>query len=439
MPQELPQAGLVDALGVLGGIFLPTIAKGVILRRPWMLALAERFDLDRRAVRRMQHLRRRYGAGPVLLKIPGRTLALILDPADVHRVLDATPEPFATDTLEKRAALGHFEPRVSLLSRGEERRERRQLNEQALEAHEPLHRLAGRFTAVIGAEAGRLVASLRGRELEWSEFLAVWQRIVRRIVFGDAAANDERTTRLLTELRGNANWAFLRPQDRARRDLLLRRIRSHILGAGAESLAGAARDAGALPASAPEHQVAHWMFAFEPAAMAAFRALALLATHPEAAEAARAEITLPGAGERQVLPYFRATVLEALRLWPTSPLILRETTSATQWQDGSARAGTGVVIFTPYFHRDDERIAEANRFAPELWLRERGPQDWPLIPFSEGPAGCPGQHVVLLTTTFMLALLLQGGRPRLTAGGIGAQATLPGTLNHFALRFSLGS
>ena len=74
---SIPKAGLIDTLAVFGQVLIPTVAKGVIIRRPAMLSIAEQLDLDRRAIRRMQHIRKKYGSGPLLLRLPGRTLALI--------------------------------------------------------------------------------------------------------------------------------------------------------------------------------------------------------------------------------------------------------------------------------------------------------------------------------------------------------------------------
>src|SRR5207245_2735381 len=120
---------------------LPTVAKGVIIRRPLMLAIADALDLDRRAVRRMQRIRAKYGSAPVLLQIPGRSLALILHPDDVHRVLAESPAPFATATVEKTAALAHFEPKNALISSGAERTDRRRYHEQALGTGRPIHEM----------------------------------------------------------------------------------------------------------------------------------------------------------------------------------------------------------------------------------------------------------------------------------------------------------
>lgn len=100
-----------ETLAVTAEVLAPTLAKGPIIRRPQVVGLIERFELDRRAVRRMQQLRNKYGAGPLLLRTPpGRKQALILDPEHVYRVLDGSPEPFSPASSEKRAALSHFEP-----------------------------------------------------------------------------------------------------------------------------------------------------------------------------------------------------------------------------------------------------------------------------------------------------------------------------------------
>jgi hypothetical protein len=55
------KAGWVDTFMALTDVLLPTIANGIIMRRPGVMALAEWFDVDRRAVRRMQRIGDRYG------------------------------------------------------------------------------------------------------------------------------------------------------------------------------------------------------------------------------------------------------------------------------------------------------------------------------------------------------------------------------------------
>ena len=78
--------------------------------------------------------------------------------------------------------------------------------------------------------------------------------------------------------------------------------------------------------------------------------------------------------------------------------------------------------------RNDRTDTMANRGAQETW---------PLIPFSEGPAVCPGRNLVLLRASAMIAAILDRGRVRLIDGRRLTTDRLPGTLNHFRLRFEI--
>jgi cytochrome P450 len=434
---ELPTATLGDTLAILGGVVAPNLAKGVIIRRRRMVALAERLGLDGRAVRQMQRLRDRYGAGPLLVRLPGRTQAIILAPEHVRRVLGATPEPFAAASSEKRAALSHFQPHGVLISQGAERADRRRFNEAVLESDCPRHQLAARFVAVVREESAPLLAL---PTLDWAPFAEAWFRVVRRVTLGDGARDDRELTDMLARLRGDANWAFMRPKRRGLRARFLERLAAHMRRAEPGSLASMVAATPATPTTDPVGQVPQWLFAFDAAGIAAFRMLAVLATHAEARARARAEIA-ESRGEAAELPFLRACVLESVRLWPTTPLILRQTTSETTWEGGTMPAGTGVLIFVPYFHRDDVRLPFADRFLPDIWLGE-GSQvagRWPLIPFSGGPAECPGRQVVLLLASHLLSALLGGGDRRLVPPPwLDPAGRLPGTLDHFGLRFAQG-
>jgi hypothetical protein len=115
---------------------------------------------------------------------------------------------------------------------------------------------------------------------------------------------------------------------------LLHRIGRYLRRAEPYSLAGVMAHTHTTSRTEPPHQVPQWLFAFDPAGMTTFRSLALLAAHPEHANRAQQEIGSHRGSERQYMPYLRATVLESLRLWPTTPFLLRETTGATNWETG---------------------------------------------------------------------------------------------------------
>lgn len=113
----------------------------------------------------------------------------------------------------------------------------------------------------------------------------------------------------------------------------------------------------------------------------------------------------------------------------------RDSTAETRWRNGVLPVGTGLVIFAPFFHRDDEQLPQAHRFTPELWSQDRDDSDWPLVPFSGGPGMCPGRNVVLLTASMVLGELL-GQRDYTPARPLDT-GDLPGTLSPFSLRFSV--
>jgi cytochrome P450 len=436
-PAPLPTASAADAARTVAQVLLPTIAKGPIVRRPTMVGLAERFALDERAVRLVEGLRERYAPGPLRLPIPGMPLLLVLDPDHVHRVLDGAPDPFSPASTLKVAALRHFQPHNVLITKDPAtREERRRYHEEILEFGNPLHALADRFAGVVWEEATRLLAG--GPRLRWPEFHATWSRVVRRVVFGDGAADDVAITRDIERLRADGNWAFFKPRRDALRRRFLARVGAHLRRAEPGSLAHVMQGVHANERTEPAHQVPQWLFAFDPAGMTTFRTLALLSTHLEQEERARDEIVEARADARHERPFLRACVLESLRLWPTTPLLLRRVVRDVDWAEGRLHEGDEVLIYAPFFHRDRQRLPHADRFTPELFLRAPTRDDGPLIPFSSGPAGCPGQDLVLHTTTTMLAALLDERRWRPTGPQrLDPRAPLPGTLDNYALEFGL--
>jgi cytochrome P450 len=388
----------------------------------------------------MKLLRDEFGSGPVELIIPGRRILVILDPDDVGRVLEQAPTPFHPANLEKRKALQWFQPHGVLISRGPIRQQRRLVNEAALQTAAAMHQLSDSFTAVIAEEAAELSATaIKAGELDSSAIMTAWWRLVRRLVLGDAARDDEALADELLRLRQAGNWSFLSPHYRRRSHFLEHLYRyaenpqpGTLVSALAETPAGGAVD--------PVGQMPQWIFAFDAAGMALCRALALLATHPEQREKALRDST--DADRPLLRPYLRASMLESIRIWPTIPTVLRDTTEDTEWREGAQRftvaAGTGLMIVTPAFHRDDQLLPFAHQFVPDIWLDGRAQKYPQLVPFSAGPAECPGRNVVLLTTSTLLANLLSRLDLRLqSTPGLSRNEPLPMTLNQLTLRFGV--
>ncbi|MCE6999119.1 cytochrome P450 [Saccharothrix sp. S26] len=383
-------ASRLDTGRAFAKVLLPTLAKGVILRRPSATALAAKARADAAAVATMKRLRERYGPQPLRLRVTGRSVALLLDPLDVARLLAESPSPFALATVEKRAALKHFQPHGVLISTGRERARRRAVNEDVLRPDKIDVR------AIVADEADLLLRHARGTgRLTWDSFAQAWWRAARRIVLGSFAREDVELTDMLQTLRANANWAYLHP----RREALRRRFEDRLCGHLERGEPGSLASLG--PADELVEQAPHWLFAFDAAGIATMRALAI-----------------GGEGE--------AGIWESVRLWPTTPVILRESTEPTRWHGTWLPARTTFIVFVPYFHRDPDRLSRADSYAPENWP---APADPGLVPFSGGPGICPGRDLVLVAGGAMLDAL----RPHLDVPTL--HPPLPATLNHFGLSF----
>jgi cytochrome P450 len=426
------------AVRVLIDLVGPSIAAGAIARRPQMVRILERLQADHRSVQRLRALRYTYGRGPVELVIPGRRIVVVLEPDDVADVLAATPSPFDPASWEKRRALQQFQPHAVLITQGALRGPRRTLNEQVLNTQAPVHHLAEPFNEVIASETSKLAAvAVERGGFDAARFTTMWWRLVREVVLGPSARNDDAVTDDLWRLRRAGHWSFAAPQHRIRRARFLNRLHRYAQDPAPESLLGALSAAESTSAIDPIGQIPHWLFAFDAAGMATVRALALLASHPGVLRRCEIDdLNIP-----QQRSYLGAAVLESLRLWPTTPTLLRDTTADTTWRDGgeqfTVKAGAMVLICVPAFHRDETTMEFADRFEPDIWLDGRAETYPQLVPFSAGPAACPGRNLVLFTTSTVLAHLLRQLDIKVrTSPPLRPGEPLPLTLNQFGLQFA---
>ncbi len=423
-PAGLRGLSLTDTWGLLWHVVLPVFFQGILLKRRSVLRRAERRAWDRGAIKFLQALRRRYGEGPLLVRTPWRLYALVLSRPDVTRILEQTPHPFSPASDEKHAALSHFEPDNSLISRGALRTNRRDFHDRILDSNSVRHRLTGTFLSTAREEVSRLLLSLPdGHRLGWAEFNAAWYAGVRRIVFGNAARDAHQLTDLLYRLRSRSNWVIFRSLDAGIRARYQKQLDDCLSNSEPDSLAGSIRS---VPTSSDLQigdQVTQWLFAFDAGGITVFRALALAKM-----------LGLQPTNE----VYARALFLDTLRLWPTTPVILRQATGPIHWPGGTLPGGTGVIVFAPFFHRDDERLAHANTLDCAPWLKKDPAAVYPFLSFSSGPASCPGRHLVTLIGTAWLSALLPERLELLAPRCLARGNQLPGTFDYFSILFRLG-
>ena len=367
-------------------------------------------------------MRASYGPGPVWVRVVRDPALLVLSVEDVRRVLGRSPDPFASDPPSKRKGMTAFQPDALTISRDGPWENRRRFNEAVLDTG--LSRLSDHFVAVVQEEAGVIA---REAELSWDQWHAAFQRITRRVVFGDAARSDEALTELLGELMSEGNGMPGRPSERL--PALMERIR-HYIGAGeGGSLTSLFDSAPSDETTRVEGQVPHWLFAtHDTLAINAFRCLALLASHPEQRERALGDDA-----------YLGACLHEAMRLWPTTPMLARETVTDVDWDGESVPAGTQVLIVNSFLHRNPDTHEFADRFAPEEWIDGEAGDDWSFNHLSHGPQGCPGSGLALLLGRSMLAAVLADRQVELLEPKLDPSRPLPHMLDFFAVRFRLAN
>ncbi len=424
---------------------LPAYLKGAFRGRPRVAALVARLDAARHGVDTMRRMRRRHGRGPVMVRGTSGPTLLVLDADDARQVLTGPVEVYAVDTWEKVTGFAGVQPDALVASHGGQRAVRRAFNDSVLDAGCPVHRLADHFLRVVGEEAAALLGPRAVAGLDADAFRERFERVGRRCFLGEAAADDVEFSRLLGELLAEANWMGARRWRlahvrRVRRRMMQRQAR-YLAEADPHSLTGLFAAAPRGPETAPEGQLSHWFMALTSVQAATVQALALLATHPRHHERALAEV---GAADRKHgartvagfcdMPYVRACVQDAARLWPPVTGLMRRTTAETRWRDAVAPGGVNVLVPAGFHARDGERIEYAHRFAPELWLDGTAEGDWAISPFSRGEAECSGTELALQLATGFVAELLRGGELAVSGVRMGPAGPLPYTFDATRLR-----
>lgn len=428
----LGEASLGESLTVLGTGVIPALVRGLFSPRPAAMGFLTARNADARAVAELAKLRRKYG-GDGLKLLGGRLVVLWGEPA-IREVLDQSADVYAGNAGAKAKGMAHFQPDALTMSYGKEWRERRGFNESVLAGGERLHPLAERFLAVVAEEVERL--GLQGA-LAWSDWERLFDRLTLRVIFGDEAREDQELTARLERLMGEANRLVgLKPNDDYYEfyGSLERYLRSPSPGSLIAQIAQAPHgdDTRVI------QQIPHWMFAMRDTLAAnTFRALAAIASDPAVCERVRQELDAadlvdPGAVDR--LTYLEGCLEEAMRLWPTTPLLARETTRETTLAGETLEEGTQVILLNVFNHRDPDHVENADRFLPERW--DELEHDYRFNHLSNGAQDCPGAPLVRLLGKAALGQVLKRYSLTLEHPGLPPEGDLPYMLDFFATRFS---
>jgi len=393
----LPHASLLENTRFNATVVIPNALQGIFRRRRQAVRAASLANLDGQAVGLLEGMNRSYEGGPVWVKLVRDDALLLLDPADIGRALEESPDPFASDPKAKRDGMIHFQPEALTISRGEDWASRRRFAEAVL-GQAPLDHVE----VVTREEVERLLAgpvAKAGGKLDWESWNRAIQRITRRVVLGDAAAGDWALTETLEDMMAAANGMPGKPADAV--EAFQRRIAAYADRAESSSLVAAFGDAPTDERTKPMAQVTHWMFALgDTLAANSLRCLAVLATHGE--QRVKALDDSSGA-------YMDACLHEAMRLWPTTAMLSRVSLAPTEWNGETVPEGTQLVIVNTYGHRDRTRLDFADRFAPEEWTERNAAANPAFNHFSRGPQGCPGVALSLLVGRTAVRSVLERG------------------------------
>lgn len=149
-----------------------------------------------------------------------------------------------------------------------------------------------------------------------------------------------------------------------------------------------------------------------PTPMAA--ALWALARDPDTQERVRQEVkaigSAPwGANYRDVLPYTGRVVAEALRLFPTSPVMGRVAVRDTTVMGYRVEAGDIALLGLWAIYRDPAIYPDPLRFDPDRFTNEavaaRSPGSY--LPFGAGHRSCVGEHFAVMEATIAIATIVR--------------------------------
>ncbi len=430
------KASVVDGVRFTAQIGLPNVLQGLFKKRELPTKVASLVRVEAQGYQLMESLVARHGPGPFLVRVGTDETLLVHAPADLELVLGGSPDPFASDPETKRKGMSAFQPDALTISRGDVWRARRTFAEAVLATGQHLHPLAGAFLQVVQ----QAVDELAGMEtITWEDLNDSFHRITRTVVFGETAAADRDLTRELGELMAAGNSTPGKPAKGY--DEFLTHLQRYVDAGDPRSLAGLVA-ATPFDGGASAGQLVHWLFAMgDTLAANVMRCLALLATHPEQLHEVRVEAgpaDLDDPGGVAGLDYLGGCLLEAMRLWPTTPMFGRVTTRDVTFPGGEVLpAGTQVLIYNVFNHRNRALVPYADRFAPGEWASGDAAESWLFNFFSHGPQSCPGAGLAIFLGQAFLARLVTGWTPSLHGADLDPGQPLPHGLDVHGLTIGL--
>jgi cytochrome P450 len=328
----------------------------------------------------------------------------------------------------------HFQPNALTISRGPDWTNRRRFNEAVLSAGK-LHPFAPAFLTLVQDEV-RSYRQARTNTFSWQDADNLFRHVTLQVIFGPSAREDRVLTDSLDHLLYQSNRLIaLRPSRSF--DNLYGRIRTYLDAPTPDSLVWLCKQTFADERTHVENQLPHWMFAMKDTlALNTVYTLALIASHPEVAARLSLEQARSPRRTAESLDqsrYLEGCVQDAMRLWPTTPMLVRQVIATDLLGGELVLPGTQVLIWNPFNHRDKAASPSADQFCPERW--KSGNTNYQYNHFSNGPQLCAGKDLALFLAKAVLSELLDGETWTLRHPQLSKYKPIPSSLNPFRVAF----
>jgi len=114
-------------------------------------------------------------------------------------------------------------------------------------------------------------------------------------------------------------------------------------------------------------------------------------------------------GDIAKLSFTRDVMREVLRLYPSVPMMVRQTAEPMRLRDRDAPTGSFAILSPWHLHRHEQLWPDPHLFDPWRWERQ---ETQPLartayMPFSKGPRMCAGAGFAMVETILLLAMLIR--------------------------------
>lgn len=367
----------------------------------------------------------------VELKVLGRRVLLLSDPADVEAVLVNDRDSYgrSTEIRNLRPIFG-----AGLLSSdGDFWRKQRRLIQPAFSYEEIL-----RYSAVMVDCMARQMSGWRTGEVReiYQDSVTYTRDVICQTMFGRQPSLDvDAIARLVTivfqdvqaEILYLPLWQKLPLPRSIRWNRAVKKLRRAIAqmiderrGAaepGADLLgmllSAQEDDGNKMPHQQVEDEVLTMFLAGqETSALSLSWSVYLLASHPDIQEEAAHEVAQV-IGDRELIPQdypslriIGMVVQEALRLYPPVWSMGRETVQDTSVNGLRIRAGTRIWICTRQIQRDKRWFPDPDEFKPHRWEEKVSRPKFSYFPFGGGPRMCIGHHFATTEAVLGLAAML---------------------------------